>query len=144
MTSNIGGKRIQELNEAKKSFEYIEKEIKSMLKDYFKPEFLNRIDEIILFRNLSKEDLMKIVDIQIKYVNKNLSNKKLSITLTQAAKKYLIEKGYDPSFGARPLKRVIQQNILNDLAAKVLSGDFKENDKIKIDVDKKKGLIFEN
>ena len=141
MTSNIGSKTILELSEQGKDFSYIENEIKESLKNYFKPEFLNRIDEIIIFRNLEKEDLMKIVDIQIKNVNKYLSNRNISIVLTNNAKEHLIEVGYDYNFGARPLKRVIQQEILNNLAKMILEGKFKDGDKIEIDY-KNNSLTF--
>ncbi len=142
MTSNLGGKKILELNEAGKKQEEIEKQIKGMLKDYFRPEFLNRIDEIIVFKYLTKDDLLKIVDILIEHLNKNLKQKKIISECTQKAKEYLINHGYDANFGARPLKRIIQKDILNGLAVKILSGELKENDKVVIDYDKNKGLVF--
>jgi len=142
MTSNIGSKYILEMTEKNVDFSVIETQIKETLKEYFRPEFLNRIDEIIVFRNLTKDDLMKIVDIQTMYINKNLAQRKLSIKLTSKAKEYFIEQGYDINFGARPLKRVIQQEIMNPLAMKILSGEFKEGDAVLIDYDPKKGLIF--
>lgn len=142
MTSNLGSKMILDLTEQKKKPEEIEKEIKAVLKDYFRPEFLNRIDETIIFHNLEKKDLLKIADIQIAYLNKNLAQKKIKAQCTDKAKEYLIEKGYDLTFGARPLKRLIQQEILNQLAVKILSGELKENSTVTIDYDKTKGLIF--
>jgi len=143
MTSNLGGKRIMEMIEENYSYEEIEKEIKNILKVHFRPEFLNRIDEIIIFKNLTKDDLYKIVDIQINNLNKNLEDKKLKVELTNEAKEHLIKFGYDVNFGARPLKRIIQQEIMNTLASKILKGEFKENDSIKIDKNKKDELIFE-
>ncbi len=141
LTSNIGSKYIVEMKEKNIALDEIENKIKETLKEYFRPEFLNRIDEIIIFDNLTKDDLTKIVDIQTKYMNRNLAQRNLSVTLTDKAKNYLMEQGYDINFGARPLKRVIQQEIMNPLAVKILSGDFKEGDKIRVDYDGKK-LIF--
>lgn len=144
MTSNLGSKQIQESAEQKVSMEKIEEEMNIVLKNYFKPEFLNRIDEIIIFKNLVKEDLMKIVDIQIHSANKNLSQKKIEIKLSKEAKEYLLKKGYDYSFGARPLKRVIQHEILDILASDILEGKFKEGDIVHIDSKDNKGLMFKN
>jgi len=142
MTSNIGSKYILEMTEKNTEFTIIENQIKETLKEYFRPEFLNRIDEIIVFRNLTKEDLKKIVDIQIRYINNNLAQRKLKVDLTDKAKEYLMEQGYDINFGARPLKRVIQQEIMNPLAIKILSGEFREGDTILVDYDSKAGLKF--
>ena len=141
MTSNIGSRTILEMSEKGKDIAQIESEIKESLKNYFKPEFLNRIDEIIIFRNLQKDDLKHIVDIQINNINKYMANRNLKVELSDKAKEYLIEKGYDFNFGARPLKRLIQQDILNELAKEILQGKFKDNDVIKVDVENDK-LIF--
>ncbi|MCM8804770.1 MAG: ATP-dependent chaperone ClpB, partial [Candidatus Omnitrophica bacterium] len=105
------------------------------LKSKFRPEFLNRIDEIIIFNRLKKEDILKIVNIQISYLQKRLLDKKIEIKLSEEAKNYLVEKGYDENFGARPLKRLIQKEIENPLALKILSGEFKEGNIIFIDVE---------
>ncbi len=142
MTSNIGSKYILEMMEKNTPFEIIEGTIKESLKGYFKPEFLNRIDEIIIFRSLTKEDMLNIVDIQVRYLNRNLAQKKMQVEFTMSAKEHLIEIGYDYNFGARPLKRAIQQEILNPLAVKILAGEFKEGDTIIVDYKKDEGLIF--
>ncbi|MHA1758342.1 MAG: type VI secretion system ATPase TssH, partial [Promethearchaeota archaeon] len=111
------------------------------LKQYFKPEFINRIDDIIIFNFLDKEQIKRIVDIQIERLNKVLSDKKISIKLTNKAREFLSEKGFDPDYGARPLKRAIQNYIQNPLSIKILEGEFIEGDIIEIDVDGN-NLIF--
>ncbi len=129
MTSNLGSQYFEMLKDENE----IPKKVNELLKSKFRPEFLNRVDEIILFHKLSKEDLQKIVDIQISYLAERLVEKKISITLTDNAKNWLAENGYDPNYGARPLKRVIQREIENPLALKILAGEFKENSKVKVD-----------
>ncbi|MCM8784887.1 MAG: ATP-dependent chaperone ClpB [Candidatus Omnitrophica bacterium] len=124
MTSNIGSQIIISFTDEN----LIREKIMDALKSKFRPEFLNRIDEIIIFKRLKKEHILKIVDIQISYLQNRLSDKKMQIELTEKAKNYLAEKGYDENFGARPLKRVIQKEIENSLALKILSGEFKEGD----------------
>jgi ATP-dependent Clp protease ATP-binding subunit ClpB len=99
----------------------------------FRPEFLNRVDDIIVFHPLGLEQLKAIVDIQVGLLKKNLAGKKIDIELTDAAKKVLVETGYDPAFGARPLKRTIQRAILNPLAMKILEGEFGEGDTVRVD-----------
>ncbi len=130
MTSNIGSQFILENID---SPDKVENEIEKMLKDYFKPEFLNRIDEIIVFNPLSKEIIVKIVDIQLKRISKLLEDKKIKIEVSEAAKEKLAELGYDPQFGARPLKRVIQKKIQNKLAKEILEGKIKDNDFVEVD-----------
>ena len=130
MTSNLGSQYF----ELFKDEEEIQKKVNELLKTKFRPEFLNRVDEIILFHKLTKSDLMKIVDIQISYLASRLAERKISIQLTDHAKSWLAEHGYDPNYGARPLKRLIQREIENPLALKLLSGEFKEHDTIEIDV----------
>ncbi|HOK79732.1 MAG TPA: ATP-dependent chaperone ClpB [bacterium] len=137
MTSNLGSQYFEMFKDDKD----IEKKVNELLKSKFRPEFLNRIDEIILFHKLSKADLLKIVDIQISYLASRLADKKISIQLTDAAKNWLAEHGYDPNYGARPLKRLIQKEIENPLAIKLLSGEFTEGSKIEIDVSDNK-LVF--
>ncbi|MFN3567637.1 MAG: ATP-dependent chaperone ClpB [Caldimicrobium sp.] len=131
MTSNIGSHYFQEKYLSR---EDLEKEIFNLLKSTFRPEFLNRIDEIITFNNLTQEEIIKIVDIQIKYLNSRLIEKGLSLELTEKAKLKLAEIGFDPIFGARPLKRTIQRYVENPLAMKILEGAFEEGDKILVDV----------
>jgi ATP-dependent Clp protease ATP-binding subunit ClpB len=131
MTSNLGSQLIMELGEQKR--EEMVKQMDEILHRQFRPEFLNRIDEIIIFHGLAKEDLAKIVDIQVALLTRRLAEKKFTISLTDAAKDFLIEVGYDPAFGARPLKRAIQRYIQDQLAMHILEGKFGEGDSIVVD-----------
>ena len=135
MTSNIASQQIQELTEESGADWEIEAHVKDALKKVFKPEFLNRIDEVIVFHMLTKEDLRKIVDIQLKYLSERMNARKIEIEFTDNARKQIMDEGYDPVFGARPLKRTIQQRLENPLAAELLAGKFVEGDTIKIDAD---------
>jgi ATP-dependent Clp protease ATP-binding subunit ClpB len=135
MTSNIGSAQIQELT-AKGGQEWeIEAAVKDLLKQQFRPEFLNRIDETIVFHPLSKDQLTRIVDVQLAGLRKRLAQRNLKLAISDDAKKLLAEEGYDPTYGARPLKRVIQQRIENPLAKQILRGEFAEGDTIHIGVD---------
>ena len=135
LTSNIGSNII--LDNALKgnigNSEQIKEEITQKLREYFKPEFLNRIDETIFFEALKLEDLSKIVDIQIQYLKKLLEERKIEIEITKEAKEHLAIVGYNPMYGARPLKRTIRQLIENPLSKALLKGEFSDGDKIKID-----------
>jgi ATP-dependent Clp protease ATP-binding subunit ClpB len=135
MTSNIASHQIQELTEESGADWEIEAHVKEALKQHFKPEFLNRIDEVIVFHMLSKEDLRKIVDIQLNYLGGRMNARKIEIEFTDNARQQIMDEGYDPAFGARPLKRTIQQQLENPLAAQLLSGKFSDGDTIKIDAD---------
>jgi len=126
MTSNIASGFVQELTEKDAEQWEIEAQIKDALKQQFRPEFLNRIDEVIVFGSLTKEHLAAIVDIQMAELSKRLAERKLTAELTGQAKDLLAELGWDASFGARPLKRVIQQKIENELARKILAGEIAE------------------
>lgn len=136
MTSNIGSHYFYDFNG---NIEKVAPVIMDELKKYFRPEFLNRIDEIILFHPLNKEQMSKIVEIQLRYINERLKDKKISIELTNVAKEAIAEKGYDPQFGARPLKRTIQRTILDPLAEKIIAGEYKEGEEIIINYDKSSG-----
>jgi ATP-dependent Clp protease ATP-binding subunit ClpB len=113
----------------------LKREIEKMMQQHFKPEFLNRIDDIILFRTLRPEQLRKIVDIQLKRVNKYLADKKIKLTLTDRAAEMLAREGYDPAFGARPLKRVVQRVILDAMATEILEGSLVAGAHVIADVD---------
>jgi ATP-dependent Clp protease ATP-binding subunit ClpB len=130
MTSNIGSQSImdEKLNDEAK-----EAAVMAALKDYFRPELLNRIDEVIVFKSLSAELLTRIVDIQLEDVERRLADKKLTLQFTAAAKKWLGERGYDPTYGARPLKRVIKSEVLNKLAKHIIAKDFEPGDRIQVD-----------
>jgi ATP-dependent Clp protease ATP-binding subunit ClpB len=151
MTSNIGSQIIQELTAKgaggdgtdKDNGEWeIEAQVRSLLRQHFRPEFLNRVDEIVIFHTLGKEHLKHIVDIQLRNLEHRLKARGLHLTITDSAKTQLGERGYDPSFGARPLKRVIQQEIENPLAGHILDGDFKEGDTVAIDADRHTHFTF--
>jgi len=133
MTSNIASQQIQKLTEESGADWEIEAHVKDVLKQVFKPEFLNRIDEIIVFRMLTKEDLRKIVDIQLGYLRQRLQGRKIELDFTDRARQLISDEGYDPVFGARPLKRTIQQRLENALASELLAGKFTDGDKIKVD-----------
>ncbi len=131
MTSNLGSDLIMEHGTGHP--ERLQTQIDELMHRKFKPEFLNRIDEIITFHSLSKEDLAKIVDIQLVLLRKRMEEQKFHVELTGAAKDFLVEVGYDPAFGARPLKRAIQHYILDGLAMEILDGRFQEGDTVLID-----------
>jgi ATP-dependent Clp protease ATP-binding subunit ClpB len=135
MTSNIGSAEIQRLASQEAPEWEVEAKIKDMLKQYFRPEFLNRIDEVILFHALGKEHITRIVEIQLEHVSRRLVQRNLRLEVTQEAKQLLGEEGYDPQYGARPLKRLIQQRIENPIATKILGGEFGEGDTIYVDID---------
>ena len=140
MTSNLGSHIIMEL--AQIDPEEMRKQVDELLRRQFKPEFLNRVDEIITFHGLSKEDLLQIVDIQVRRMTRRLAERKIRVTLTKEAKQYLIDTGYDPAFGARPLKRAIQRHIEDPLALEILEGKFEEGDHILIDRGTDSSLFF--
>jgi ATP-dependent Clp protease ATP-binding subunit ClpB len=130
MTSNLGSQYIQELGG--KDRKEMERRVAAALREAFKPEFLNRVDETIIFNNLGRSEIAAIVEIQLKRLRKNLASRKISLDLTESAKALIAEKGYDPVYGARPLKRTIQKLIQDPLAVKILGGEFKEGDRIEI------------
>jgi ATP-dependent Clp protease ATP-binding subunit ClpB len=111
------------------------------LRGHFRPEFLNRIDEIVIFDRLSDRDITKIIDIQLERLMHRLEKQKLSLQLSEKAKVYLAKEGYDPAYGARPLKRVIQQKILDPLSMEILDGKIKEGDSMEGDLVKGE-LVF--
>jgi len=133
MTSNIASQQIQELTEEAGADWEIEAHVKEALKQHFKPEFLNRVDEIIVFHMLTKDDLRKIVDIQLDYLSERLRQRGINVEYTDGARRQIMDEGYDPVFGARPLKRTIQQRLENQLATELLAGKFAEGDTVKID-----------
>ena len=131
MTSNIGSSYLQGMSSGRR--QDIENKVMSALRAQFAPEFLNRIDEVIIFNPLEKEEIKRIVDIQLSEVNQRLKEKDLKLEYSEKAKNYLAERGFDPDYGARPLKRVIQREVLDPLAKYLLAGKFKEGTTIQID-----------
>jgi ATP-dependent Clp protease ATP-binding subunit ClpB len=151
MTSNIGSVHIQEMiSESEKrpaaywvnnSQDEFKEKVMGDLKAFFKPEFLNRIDEIIIFNHLTKDLLVKIVDIQLQRMKKYIKEKNIDLVLTEGAKEYFAEIGFDPIYGARPLKRMLQKMVLNELARSILDGTFQEGDTVEVDLSGEK-IVF--
>ncbi len=129
MTSNIGSHYIMELG-----IEAAQNKVMEALRQHFRPEFLNRVDDIVVFHSLSRDDLARIVDIQLEQLRGLLSERKLTLVLTDASRGFLADRGYDPVFGARPLKRAIQRYLQDPLALALLEGEFGEGDTVEVDV----------
>jgi ATP-dependent Clp protease ATP-binding subunit ClpB len=140
MTSNVGSDLIQEM--ARRETRQDKDELMEVLRRTFRPEFLNRIDEIVTFETLKPEHLQKIVDIQLRDLQSRLAERKITLDLTQEARKVLAERGWDPVFGARPLKRTIQRMIENPLAVQVLAGNFKDGDHVIVDTRDRETFTF--
>jgi ATP-dependent Clp protease ATP-binding subunit ClpB len=130
MTSNIGSQHIQDLRNDE---EEMRRRVMEAMRGHFRPEFLNRVDDMVIFHPLDAEVLKQIVGIQVGFVQKRLADKKIEIELTEGAKELMAEEGFDLVYGARPLKRVIQRDVLNPLASKILSGDVREGSKVVVD-----------
>jgi ATP-dependent Clp protease ATP-binding subunit ClpB len=141
MTSNIGSQWIVDLGES--DYEEMKRRVMEAVKAQFKPEFLNRVDELIIFHGLGMEEIKAIVEIQAKKLEKRLLERRIALKITEKAKEFLAKEGFDPAYGARPLKRVIQREIQDKLAMKILEGKFKEGDTVNVDMDTRKGgLVF--
>ena len=142
MTSNLGSSYLQSENiRSDQAFEEASKQVLNTLHGHFKPEFLNRVDDIIIFRPLGKEQLVKIVELRLEDLRRLLADRKISLELTDAAKELLFTEGYDPNFGARPLKRAIQKLVQDPLAMKILDGEVLHGDHVVVDADKKAGKM---
>lgn len=141
MTSNLGSHIIQEAQESKKPWGKVTEEVMEIMRKSFRPEFLNRVDEIVVFKNLTEADLTHIVDRQLDLVRKRLQQKDISLEVHDSLKKYLIEKGFDPVYGARPLKRAIQDLIVDELALQLIEGKIKDGDKVTAKLEKDK-VVF--
>jgi len=142
MTSNIGSSFLAPENtRTEADFEKAAGEVTNALHGYFKPEFLNRVDDIIVFRPLGKEQLVKIVELRLEDLRRQLAERKISLELTDAAKEQILTQGYDPAFGARPLKRAIQKLVQDPLALKILDGEVLHGDHVIVDADKKVGKL---
>ena len=135
MTSNLGSHVIQEMTNEKESYEEMSEAVLEIAGQHFRPEFINRIDAAVVFEPLKEEQIRKIAEVQIQLLGNRLKEKELSLQLSEKAYQYLAEAGYDPVYGARPLKRAIQVYIENPLAQDILEGKFKPGDTIKIDRD---------
>jgi ATP-dependent Clp protease ATP-binding subunit ClpB len=142
MTSNLGSSYLQSENiRSAAAFDEASKQVMGALHGHFKPEFLNRVDDIIIFHPLGKEQLVKIVDLRLEDLRRLLADRKISLELTDAAKELLFTEGYDPNFGARPLKRAIQKLVQDPLAMKILDGEVLHGDHVIVDADKKAGKM---
>jgi ATP-dependent Clp protease ATP-binding subunit ClpC len=147
MTSNLGTEELQRPavgfhRETERGEQQLLKDaIESALKKTFRPEFLNRIDEIIIFHPLTEEHIKQIVDLLKKDLEKRLADRKVTLELTEAAKSWLAREGYDPSYGARPLRRAIQRHVENPLSKKILNGEFSEGDTVLVDLSNEE-LVF--
>jgi len=143
LTSNIGSPLIHDFYAEKRDAQalpQLESAVRTELKSHFRPEFLNRIDDIILFHSLSEEHLIQIVDIQLARLMKRMEQQHLALEVDKAARRFLAREGYDPQFGARPLKRAIQERLMDPIAMKILAGSYKPGDKIRASV--QDGAIF--
>jgi ATP-dependent Clp protease ATP-binding subunit ClpB len=142
MTSNLGSAYLQSENiRSTDGFERASKQVMDALHGHFKPEFLNRVDDVILFHPLGQEQLVKIVDLRLEDLRRLLADRKISLELTDAAKELLFTEGYDPNFGARPLKRAIQKLVQDPLALKILDGAVLHGDHVVVDADEKAGKM---
>src|ERR1700731_3815163 len=142
MTSNIGSSYLQaEGTRSEQEFEEALKQVLNALHGHFKPEFLNRVDDVIVFRPLGKEQLVRIIELRLEDVRRLLADRKISLELTDAAKDLLFTQGYDPNFGARPLKRAIQKLLQDPLALKILDGEILHGDHVIVEADKKTGKM---
>jgi ATP-dependent Clp protease ATP-binding subunit ClpB len=140
MTSNIGSQFITDF--AGKDYEEMRKRVSKAVKLHFKPEFLNRIDEIIIFRSLSVDNIKHIADLQLSFLGKRVEERKIELTFTEKLKNMIAKEGYDPIYGARPLKRLIQKKLQDALAMMVLKGEIKEGDTVNVDVNAKGEVVF--
>ena len=151
MTSNIGSNLILDWNkkgefgfagsESKRGEKSMREKIMEGLREHFKPEFLNRVDEIIIFHSLTEKDIARIVELQLEKVQARLSEQKINLAIDASAKKYLAKKGFDENYGARPLKRLIQSELLDELAMQIIEKKFKDGDKIKVSALKNKIIL---
>ena len=157
MTSNVASDQIREMaerasregdaasgNGSGRFSEQIKRRVEEALLAHFRPEFINRVDEIVIFNVLGREEIAKIVELQVAEVGKLLEDRKIEITLSDAARDLLLAQGYDPQYGARPLKRTVQRRLQDPLAMRILDGDVLPGDRVRVDVDRERGeLVFE-
>jgi ATP-dependent Clp protease ATP-binding subunit ClpB len=140
MTSNLGAEYLVSQPEGEDSHA-VRDQVMAVVRASFRPEFLNRVDEIILFHRLKRSEMGRIVDIQMARLAKLLEDRKIAIELDASAREWLADKGYDPAYGARPLKRVIQKNVQDPLAGMILAGRIKDGDRVAITAGAH-GLVF--
>jgi ATP-dependent Clp protease ATP-binding subunit ClpC len=134
MTSNVGAELIPDAKEMERDYDAVESTLMDRLRQTFRPEFLNRVDEIIVFHALAREELAQIVDLLLDHLRRQVEGQGMHLEVTDEAKGVILEQGYDPTFGARPLKRAIQRLVENPLSRELLRGTFSEGDTIRADV----------
>jgi len=142
MTSNIGSQYILDLAGDDNRYEEMRDRVMETMRISFRPEFLNRIDEIIIFRSLQKSELRQIVKLQIGRLEQRLSDRKMSLQISELALDFIAEVGYDPVYGARPLKRIIQRELETQIAKRILRGEFNNGDTINVDIENER-LAFD-
>jgi ATP-dependent Clp protease ATP-binding subunit ClpB len=137
MTSNLGSQWILEMSErdgeSERGRSEMERRVMEAVREHFRPEFLNRVDEVVVFHPLSRADIRRIVDLHVEGLRRMLAEREMGLQLTEAARDAIAEKGYDPQFGARPLKRTVQRELQNPLAMMLLRGEFKSGQGIEVD-----------
>jgi ATP-dependent Clp protease ATP-binding subunit ClpB len=141
MTSNVGSNWIQDMGTGDE--DEMRDRVMEALRLQFRPEFLNRLDDIVIFHSLTQEQIAQIVDIQLRQLQRRLADRKLTLELTDRAKQVIAEEGFDPVYGARPLKRALQRRIMDPLALKLLDGEIREGDHVRIDATPTGELVFE-
>ena len=143
LTSNLGAETLLSVPEGKQ-VDTVRDKVMEEVQAAFRPEFLNRLESVLLFQRLDRRDMARIVDIQLVRLQDRLAERQMTLSLTEAARHWLADEGYDPHYGARPLKRVLQRQIQNPLAEKMLAGEFADGDQIIIDVsDLESGLLLQ-
>ena len=140
MTSNVGSQYI--LDAADGTYESMRSRVLEAMRQHFRPEFLNRVDEILVFHSLTQEQLAQIVDIQVVWLKQRLADRRIELEFAEEAKRLLAERGYDPVYGARPLKRVIQRMVETPLAKKIMAGEVPDGSGIRVSTNEQ-GLVFE-
>jgi ATP-dependent Clp protease ATP-binding subunit ClpB len=135
MTSNLGAHALAEDKSEGEVSGAARDAVMEAIRAHFRPEFLNRVDEIVFFKRLGREEIDRIVGVQLKRLEKILADRRITISLTEEAKHWLAERGYDPVYGARPLKRVIQKELQDPLARRILEGRIKDGDDVKVTVE---------
>ncbi|MCK9228577.1 MAG: AAA family ATPase [Syntrophorhabdaceae bacterium] len=140
MTSNIGSQWITDLTE--RDYEEMKRRVSDAVKAHFKPEFINRIDDIIIFRGLTMENIEAIVKLQLDIMAKRAQDRSINLTFTDDLREMIAKEGYDPAFGARPLKRLIQKKIQDTLALMILKGEVKDGESVRVDADAEGNVIF--
>jgi len=148
MTSNLGTEFVTRsgtlgfLKSGEAEEREAEEKIERELKDTFRPEFLNRVDEVIIFSKLTLEDMEQIVDLQMAQVRERLAEHGINVELTEAARAWLASEGFDPDFGARPLKRALQRHVESPLSVKILQGEFEQGEHVQVDYNEEEGVVF--